>query len=150
MLGFALGIALLTGILFGVLPSVNASRIHVFETRASRGPRFTLVRDLLVAGQVTLTIILLAASIGVGRAFLKLASVDRGFDPNGLVTVSVALDGTTHQAGRQLSYFEEALGRIRRLPGVRAASAIEFLPLYATSFLAPPGASMGAPLNTVP
>ena len=63
-----------------------------------------------------------------------------------LVTVSVSLEGTTHEAGeRQLAYFEEALARIRRLPGVRSASATEFLPLYATGFVGGPWGLDGRP-----
>src|SRR5262245_65931149 len=80
-----------------------------------------------------LTIILLAGSVSLGRAFVKLMRIDRGYEVKQVVTVSVSLDGTTHQLDkRQLPYFEGVLDRIRRLPGVRAASATEFLPLYAT------------------
>ena len=62
--------------------------------------------------------------------------IDRGFDWRGLVTVDVALDGTTHQTDeRRLGYFQEALAQIRQLPEVRSASATEFLPIYATSFV---------------
>jgi putative ABC transport system permease protein len=83
-----------------------------------------------------LTIILLAASVSVGRAFVHLMRMDRGYDVQRVVTVSVSLEGTTHQLdGRQLPYFEEALDRIRRIPGVRSASATEFLPLYASAFV---------------
>jgi ABC-type antimicrobial peptide transport system permease subunit len=98
-----------------------------------------MVRQGLVAAQVMLTMILLAASVCLGRAFVHLMRIDRGYDVKGVVTVGVSLDGTTHQLDkRQLPYFEEALDRIRRLPGVRAASATEFLPLYASAFVGGP------------
>jgi hypothetical protein len=90
----------------------------------------------LVAAQVMLTIVLLTASASLGRAFVDMMRTDHGFNANGLVTVAVSLDGTIHQLEhRQLPYFEEALGRVRRLPGVRSASATLFLPLYATKFM---------------
>lgn len=93
-----------------------------------------------------LTIVLLTASVSVGRAFVNLMRTDQGFNTKGLVTVSVSLDGTTHQgAGRPLSYFEEALARIRRLPGVRSASATEYLPIYATGFVGGPWGFDGRP-----
>ncbi len=96
--------------------------------------------------QVMLTIVLLTASVSVGRAFVNLTRIDRGFDVRGLVTVSVSLDGTTHENGaRRLAYFEEALIRIRRLPAVRSASATEFLPLYATGFVGGPWGLDGRP-----
>ncbi|HWB96608.1 MAG TPA: FtsX-like permease family protein, partial [Bryobacteraceae bacterium] len=137
VLCFAIAISILSGLLFGVLPSLYAGRVHRFALRGSsdtRGSR--LVREALVAAQVVLTVILLASSLSVGRAFVHLMQIDRGFVPKGLVTVNVSLEGTTHQAnGRSRVYFEEALARVRRLPGVRSASATEFLPLYAAGFI---------------
>jgi putative ABC transport system permease protein len=140
VLGFAVAVSILSGLLFGILPSLNAGSAYAFGARGAAGDRRSrLIRETLVAAQVMLTIVLLAASISVGRAFVHLVQMDRGFDVKGLVTVSVSLDGTTHQgAGKQLSYFEEALARIRRIPGVRSASATEFLPIYATAFLGGP------------
>jgi putative ABC transport system permease protein len=137
VLCFAIAASVLSGLLFGTLPSLYASRTHLFGTRGSsdtRGSR--LVRETLVAAQVMLTIVLLASSISVGRAFAHLMHIDRGFDCSGLATVNVALEGTTHQTDpSRLGYFQEALARVRRLPGVRSASATEFLPLYATGFI---------------
>src|SRR4030095_14304932 len=76
------------------------------------------------------------ASLSIGRAFFQLMAADRGFNAKGIVTVNVSLDGTTHQTRKQrLQYFEEVTARIRNLPGVRSASATEFLPLYATGFV---------------
>jgi putative ABC transport system permease protein len=137
VLCFAIAASVLSGLLFGVLPSLYASRVHTFGSRGSTGNRGSrLVREALVAAQVMLSLVLLAASLSVGRAFVKLMSIDRGFDSRGLVTVNVALEGTAHQPDdRRLAYFQEALARIRRLPRVRSASATEFLPIYATSFM---------------
>jgi putative ABC transport system permease protein len=133
----AVVVSLLSGLLFGALPSLYAGRVHTLGSRDcidNRGRR--TARETLIASQVALTIVLLAASISVGRALIHLARMDRGFESSGVVTVNVSLEGTTHQsAGSRLAYFEEALGRIRRLPGVESASATEFLPLYATTFV---------------
>jgi predicted permease len=140
VLCFAVTASFLSGFLFGILPSLYAGRVHTFGTRGStdhRGSR--LIREALVAAQVMLAIVLLAASISVGRAFANLMRIDRGFDWNGLVTVNVSLEGTTHQLDdRRLAYFQEALARIRRLPGIRSASETEFLPIYATGFIGGP------------
>lgn len=77
----------------------------------------------------------------MGRAIVHLMRIDCGYDVKGVVTVNVSLDGTTHQLGkRQFPYFEVVLDRIRSLPGVRSASATEFLPLYATGLV---GGSLG-------
>ncbi|SPE36954.1 conserved membrane hypothetical protein [Candidatus Sulfopaludibacter sp. SbA6] len=147
VLAFAALASVLSSLLFGVLPSLYAGRIHTFGTRGSgqtRGSR--LVRETLVAAQVMLTIILFTASVSVGRAFVRLMQTDRGFNVLGLVTVNVSLGGTTQQlTQRQLPYFEEVLARVRRLAGVRSASATEFLPLYATGFLGGPVGLDGRP-----
>jgi putative ABC transport system permease protein len=140
VLAFTLMVSVFTALVLGVLPSLYVGRIHAFRSRSSgRTPGSRLVRQSLVGAQVMLTMILLAASVCLGRAFVQLMKIDRGYDVKGVVTVGVSLDGTTHQLGqRQLPYFEEVLDRIRSLPGVRGASATEFLPLYASAFVGGP------------
>src|SRR6202023_1069561 len=117
--------------LFGLLPALSVGRAHWFAARGSselRGSR--MGRDVLVAAQVALTIVLLPASVSVVRAVSHALHIDRGFKPDGVVTASVALDGTVRdKPGLRLQYFEEVLARLRSLPGVRSASSTEFLPL---------------------
>ena len=157
VLAFMLIVSILTTLALGVLPSLvfpslvfpslSAGSIHAFASRSStanRGSR--LVRRSLVAAQVMLTMILLASSVCLGRAFVHLMRIDRGYDVNQVVTVAISLDGTTHQLNkRQLPYFEEVLDRIRRLPGVRSASETDFLPLYASAFVGGPFGLDGRP-----
>jgi putative ABC transport system permease protein len=140
VLCFAIALAIASSLVFGALPSLYAGRVHAFGARRTSGTRGArLIREALVSLQVMLTIILLTASVSVDRAFVNLMETDRGFAAKGLVTVSVSLDGTTRGvAGHQLPYFEEALDRIRRLPGIRSASETEFLPLDATGFVGGP------------
>ncbi|MGA8215516.1 MAG: ABC transporter permease [Candidatus Sulfotelmatobacter sp.] len=147
VLTFTLIVSVITALALGVLPALYAGRIHAPGSRSSRKTRGSrLVRQSLVAAQVMLTMILLASSVCLGRAFVHLMRIDRGFDVKGMVTVAVSLDGTTHQLEkRQLPYFEEVLDRIRGLPGVRAASATEFLPLYAAGFVGGPFGLDGRP-----
>ncbi len=86
-------------------------------TRHSR-----MVREGLVAAQVMVTVVLLTASVSVGRGFARLMQTYRGFDMKGLVTAGVSIQGTTRQGNdRPLAYFEEVLARVRRLPGVQSA-----------------------------
>jgi putative ABC transport system permease protein len=140
VLAFTIVVSVITALGLGVLPSLYAGRMETLRSRgsgSSRGSR--LVRQSLVAAQVMLTMILLTASVGLGSAFVHLMRIDRGYDVRGVATASVSLDGTTHQLNnRQLPYFEDVLDRVRRLPGVRAASATEFLPLYASAFVGGP------------
>jgi putative ABC transport system permease protein len=138
--GFVAAISILATSAFGIWPALYPRRQEAWAMRTGNCSRTSrLLRESLVAGQVMLTIILLAGSVSLGRAFIHLMHIDRGYDVQNIVTVSVSLDGTTHQLGnRQLPYFEEVLDRIRRLPGVRSASATEFLPLYASAFVGGP------------
>lgn len=140
VLAFTAVVLITTALAFSILPSLYLGRIRALATRISSRPHGSrLVREMLVGTQVTLTIILLAGSVSLGRAFIALRKIDRGYEVKQVVTVNVSLDGTTHQLDkRQLPYFEQVLDRVRRLPGVRSASATEFLPLYASAFVGGP------------
>jgi predicted permease len=140
VLAFTLIVSLVTPLMVGVVPLLYLGRIHAFPTRSSSHTRSSrLLRESLACAQVMLTMILLAGSVSVGRAFIHLMRIDRGYDVKEVVTVGVSLDGTTHQLDkRQLPYFEEVLDRVRNLPGVRSASATDFLPLYASAFVGGP------------
>lgn len=137
VLGFTAVVSIVTALMFSILPFLYLKRVQGLGTRSfTRPPGSRLVREILVGAQVTLTIILLAGSLSLGRAFVALMRFDRGYDVKQVVTVNVSLDGTTHQLDKtQLPYFEDVLARVRRLPEVRAASATEFLPLYASAFV---------------
>jgi len=146
VLGFTVIVSVLTALMFSILPSFYLRRIHGLGTSSTNHPGGRLVREMLAGAQVTLTIILLAGSVSLGRAFIHLMRADRGYDVKQVVTVGVSLDGTTHQLEKtQLPYFEEVLDRVRRLPGVRSASATEFLPLYASAFIGAPYGLDGRP-----
>jgi putative ABC transport system permease protein len=149
VLGYTALISLFTALAFGVLPSLHGVRIADL-----RGNRFgdangsVRVREILAGVQVMLTMVLLAGSVSMGRAFTHLMEMDRGYDAKGIVTVNVSLEGTTHQLEkRQLAYFEEVLNRLRKMPGVQSASATEFLPLYASGFVGGPFGVDGRPAN---
>jgi putative ABC transport system permease protein len=147
VLAFALMVSVISAVLFGLLPALHMGQIHAFGSRGSSATRDSrLIRKTLVVAQVMLTMILLSASVLVERAFAHLMAIDRGYDVKGIVTVSVSLASTTYQLDkRQFPYFEEVLALIRRLPGVRTASATEFLPLYATGFVGGPFGIDGHP-----
>lgn len=140
VLGFMAALAIGSAVLFGLLPALNVGRSHGFGARGSsdlRGSR--IMREILVAAQVMLTIVLLIGSISVVRALSHALQLDRGFKADGVITASVALDGTVRdQPGQRLAYFEEVLDRLRKLPGVRNASATEFLPLLSDKFMGGP------------
>ena len=137
VIGFAIATMLLTGLLFGILPALYARRVHALGSRSSsEGRGLRRLRETLVAVQVMLTVVLVSASVSLGRAFLDLMQADRGFERSGVVTAMVSLEGTAHGTdAKRLAYFQEVLARLSRLPGVRAASTTQFLPLDARGFV---------------
>ena len=146
VLTFMLGLAAVSAVSFGLLPALNVGRGHSFAVRGSTGLPSAVLRNVLIGAQVALTIVLLMASVSVMQALSHELHIDRGFRADGLVTASVALDGTVRgKPGERLQYFEQVLDRLRRLPGVRSASATEFLPLLSGKFMGGPYAFDGHP-----
>ncbi len=136
VVAFTVAVSVLCGLLFGVLPSMHAGRTYKLAARGSTAlPHSRTLREVLVAVQVMLTIVLLGSSFSIGRAFLNLVRMDRGFDRQGVVTVSMAVGEPGSRGAAALPYYQQAVERVRELPGVSAASLAEFLPLKATAFL---------------
>jgi putative ABC transport system permease protein len=132
VLAFAEILSLGTGLVFGVGPAVYASRAtyaggarhHTSSTAQSR------LRNLLVVTQIAVTIVLLAGSVALGRAFVALTAVPYGYDFTSVATLSVSLAGTRHESGdRPRAYYADVFSRVERIPGVTSVSATESLPL---------------------
>ncbi|MDR3700579.1 MAG: ABC transporter permease [Candidatus Sulfopaludibacter sp.] len=134
--GFALALAILTGVLFGLAPSLVAARITVAhglrEASRSRIGGGRRTRSLLVAAEVALSLILLAGAGLLFRTMLGLQGTDPGLDPKGLLTFHLSVSGAGYQEdAHRTRFFETLLHEIRRLPGVRSASAVSYLPFTA-------------------
>jgi predicted permease len=138
VLAFAIGIALVTGLLFGVVPAWMVRHLQPSGgvVRMQESGSNSKLRGLLIAMQVALTLVLLAGSVTMGRGFLHLLGTDIGFRTDHLVTVSVSLAGTREASeSRQQAYYRDALNRLRSVPGVESAAAVDFLPLDAYAFM---------------
>jgi putative ABC transport system permease protein len=133
-LAFALGLALAASLGFG-LPALRAlgTGAGAFRTggrgsTAGRGQG--RLRDALVAGQITLTLVLLVGAGLLGQSFLRLRRVDPGFQADHVLTLKIALPPTRYADPRgQARFFEELFRRVRTVPGVTAAGGITRLPL---------------------
>lgn len=145
VLAFSLAVSLLTGIVFGLAPALEASRVNLSATlkESSRGnsgsSRGRQVRNALVVAEVGLALMLLVGAGLMARSFLRLSAVDPGFETQNLLTLRVLLPSTKYPEDPQrVAFFREAVGRLRTLPGVRSASAVSALPFAdlgaATSF----------------
>ncbi|HYM22252.1 MAG TPA: ABC transporter permease [Vicinamibacterales bacterium] len=128
------------GILFGVLPAFVASRTNIGAAASERseGVRSSRIRQALVAAEVALAVVLVAGAALFGRTLATLTAVDLGFQPDSLVTVQSALPQTRYGDVRRVDQFHrELFDRLRALPGVRAAGAIQLLPLSGNTSVRP-------------
>jgi putative ABC transport system permease protein len=133
---FALGISLLSGVLFGLAPALQTSRTDLSGviregTRGSKGRTGTRARGLLVVVEMALAVILLAGAGLLIRSFSQLQSVDPGFRGDHVLTFKIALPQGKYTDDAKLRAFTNALmERTAALPGVTAAGATAFgLPL---------------------
>jgi predicted permease len=135
VIGFATGLALLTGMVFGVLPMWLLGRVgdghdSLRTRRGAHGSPVGRTRRVLLALQAALTLVLLAGSVTMGRSFLRLLSTNLGFRTQGVVTLRFSLSGSTRDSASEASkYFHEALVRLRAAPGVESAAAVDYLPM---------------------
>ncbi len=136
VLGFTLGVSLLTGILFGLFPALAASRTDLSSTlkessnRAGTGFRQGKARSLLVISEVSLALVLLIGSALLIRTFIALHGVGPGFDTHNVLTMEMSLNGERYQktAGvAQLIW--DGRQRLNALPGVELAAAAYWLPI---------------------
>jgi len=135
-LAFTLGITVLTGLTFGLAPAGAAAGVSIQEAlkgsghTASGGRRTVRLRQVLIAAELGLSLMLLIAAGLLGRSFLKLAHTELGFRPENLLTFNVNLDTNRYPDGAsQLRFFREARERIQQLPGVRTAAVATDIPL---------------------
>ncbi|MGH9646581.1 MAG: ABC transporter permease, partial [Bryobacteraceae bacterium] len=141
VLGFATAVALLTGFVFGVLPawligrfqpSQEMTRVQTVTGRSG----VSRMRAGLIATQAAFTLVLLAGSATMGRSFLKLLVVDLGYSTDHVVTLNVSLTGTSYfDQHREPQYYEQVLQRLRAVPGVEAAGAVNYLPLIQNLYM---------------
>ncbi len=139
VLAFTLGLCCLSGILFGLFPSLQLSRpdlaIELRETGAGRSASARHVRfgpsarSLLVVGQIALSIVLLIGAALLMRSVARLGSVDPGFDPTHLLTMKVSLPPARYDTDqKRAAFFRDALERVEAIPGVRNATVAMSLP----------------------
>ena len=134
VVGVALLLSLFTGIVFGILPALQASRTDLHVLLKSGGRTGTLrgrgmLRRSLVIGEIALSMIVVVAAGLLLRSFGALRGVDAGLDPAGVLTMSTSLPASRYAAERVEPAYEEILGRLRILPGVREVGAMGLLPL---------------------
>jgi predicted permease len=134
-LAFALGLSLLSSILFGLAPARRASRSspaqHLGDAGRSRSASRSsaLWRNVLMAGEIGLSLILLTSASLLVQTFLRLSSQSWGFDATHVLNVRNALRGESYRTpAAQRAYFEAAVRKLREIPGAESVSAVSFPP----------------------
>ncbi len=136
VLAFTVFVALLAGILAGLLPAVRFTRTDVSEAlkqgqgRGSSDSGGSKTRGVLVVSEVALSLVLLIGAGLMLRTLWQLGRVPPGFDPNNVLTMAIPVPATKFPApAAQISFFERVLERVRVTPGVESAGVIDDLPL---------------------
>jgi len=135
VLAFTFGVAAVTTLLFGVLPAARASRVDLADSlrdrsaaAASGGHR--MLRNLVVAGEAALSLVLLVGTGLMLRSFIELTRVEPGFEAEGVLTFAAAIPFGRYPDADQRADFNRLMQeRLESLPGVSSASLVIALPL---------------------
>lgn len=130
---FAASAAILSSLLFGLFPALQASRHTALDlkegSRASTGSRRTrAMRHALVVTQIALSAVLLITTGLFVRSFMKMHAQSLGFEPAGVLTFRVGMPQSQFSTAETRRFFEQVTPRLNEVPGVIAAGAISHLP----------------------
>jgi putative ABC transport system permease protein len=136
---FAFGISALTGVLFGIVPALQASKLDVTSAlkeggRSGEGHRRTRARSLLLIGEVALSLMLLVGAGLLIKSFLRLQEVRPGFNSHNVLVATLALPYPKYQYEQFEEFFRQLTGRLEAAPGVQAAGGSINLPLNASGY----------------
>ena len=140
VLAFALGVSALTGILFGIVPALQASKLDVISAlkeggRSGEGHRRTSARNLLLIGEVALSLTLLVGAGLLIKSFLRLQEVRLGFNADNVLTARLSLQGPKYEKNQQyVEFFRQLKERLEAEPGVKAVGGSVNLPLDPTGY----------------
>ena len=135
ILAFAFGLSLLTGVVFGLVPALQSSRVDLLATlkeggRTGAGATRQRLRGALVVTEIALAVVLLVGAGLMMKSLLRLLQVDVGFNPQNVLTMTVSLPASKYsEPGLMVSFHDQLKERVAALPGVGGASVVNILPL---------------------
>jgi putative ABC transport system permease protein len=125
VLFFSVAVALLTGVLFGLWPALQLSRPDVGQVMQAGTRKIAgsisgkATNNLLIGGQIALTLVMLAAAGAAIEGFLKLMHTTLGYDPHNVMSVGIPVhDGTYKTWASRSAYFEQLRAKVATVPGV--------------------------------
>jgi putative ABC transport system permease protein len=141
VLGFTLLLSLFTSFVFGLAPALQASKLDLNETLKeggrgnSGGSRQNRLRSLLVIAEIAVALVLLIGAGLMIRSFMRLQSVNPGFNPENLITLEMQLPENKYaDKERQALFQQQLVQRIAQLPGVKAVGTVDNLPFSGNEF----------------
>jgi putative ABC transport system permease protein len=141
VIAFTTAVSLLTGMVFGIVPALQAARVDLVEglregARGSIGTRRAhRTRNILVVGEVALASVLLILASLLIQTFVRLLNVNTGFQAAGVLTMEVTLPRPSYPPPRTVEFFERLVERLGAVPGVDTAAATSSVPLAGTENL---------------
>lgn len=133
---FTLVVSLVAGILFGTVPALHLARSDPNTALRDEGRGISVghsrsqMKNLLVVGQVALSLLLLIGATLLLRSFVRLLRTDPGFDAENVLTMNLSLPTVKYsKPEQQIAFFDEVLRRVSAVPGVRSAATSAALPL---------------------
>jgi putative ABC transport system permease protein len=140
VLGFTLGISLLTGLIFGLAPAFHSSKSELVESLkeggrgTSEGARRNKVRNVLVVVELAVAVVLLVGAGLLIQSLWRLRNVNTGLQSQNVLTFNVGLPELKYKTDRQTQFFIDLKSRLETMPGVQSASTIFPLPLSGDRF----------------
>jgi putative ABC transport system permease protein len=136
VLAATIGLALVTGVLFGLAPAISLSRNDLAEafkqdgTRTTSSRRSAWVRQVLVVGEVALCMLLLVGAGLLLHTFMKVRAIDPGFEVRGVMTARMSLQGERYSTPEALNRLaEQGIERLRSIPGVQSVALVNGVPI---------------------
>jgi putative ABC transport system permease protein len=133
---FAIGLTLITSVLFGLTPAIQGSRTGIADSlkeagsaTASSSLQSSRLREALIVAEIAVTVVLLFGSGLLLRSFWKLISIDPGLATHNVIAMDIGLSRSKYsEPAQQARYFTAALERVSALPGVESVAAVYPLP----------------------
>jgi putative ABC transport system permease protein len=137
---FTLVITLLTGMVFGLAPALQATRLNLNESLkesgkgASSGGSRNRLRSLLVVAEIALSLVLLVGAGLMIRSFVQLMRSDLGVNASNVLTMELSIPRLKYPEEQQrVNFYQELVGRVQNLPGVTEAAAVNYVPMGRSS-----------------
>ncbi len=138
--GFAFAVALVTGVVFGLVPAIQTSKIDLNKALKESGrtgsqARHNRIGSALMVSEIALSFMLLVGAGLLIKSFIRLREVNPGFNPSNMLAMRVSLPAGKYQQGEpRLQVYRQVVERIIGLPGVASAGAVSQLPLRGDTF----------------